>query len=129
LSLFFCTPARGQFLGERTYEIESVVVTASGEDRAYRIMRNAIARAPYHREQVAAYNAEVYLKGSFDVVKISKFMNALGGAEFRKEVKDGDNFTIESFNEITFTAPDKYEHRVMKQTSNMPSEWSEGGDF
>ncbi|MDR1671645.1 MAG: DUF5686 family protein [Alistipes sp.] len=126
LLVLFAVPGRAQFLGERTYDIESVVVTARGEDRAYRIMRNAIARAPYYRNQVAEYSAEVYLKGSFDVEKISKFMGGLGGSEFRRDVKEGDNYMYESFNEITFTAPDKYEQRVVKQLSNAPG-WNEEG--
>jgi hypothetical protein len=117
---FTVIPADAQFLGDRTHQIEAVVVSSNGEDRAYRIMRNAIARAPYHRDQVASYNAEVYLKGSVDVVKISRAMNTLGGKSFRQEVKQGDNHTQESVSEIDFTAPDRYRQRVIKQISNDP---------
>jgi hypothetical protein len=120
--MFFATPAKAQFLGEKTYDIEAITVTARGEDRAYRIMRNAIARAPHYRDQVAAYNAEVYLKGSVDVVKISSIVKAMGGEDFRKEVKEGDNFTDESVSEIDFSAPRTYRQRVIKQISNSPSD-------
>jgi hypothetical protein len=125
--LFFTTSASAQFLGERTYDIESVKVTARGEDRAYRIMRNAIARAPYYRDQVAGYNAEVYLKGSLDVVKISSFMRAMGGEDM-KEIKEGDNFMEESVSEIDFTAPRTYRQRVIRQMNSMPDGTEQGAE-
>jgi len=124
LLLLLCAPAvRGQFLSEKVYNIEAVTVDKRAEDRAYRVMRNAIARAPYHARQVAEYDAEVYLKGSFDIVKISRAMRAMMG-EDAQTFKEGDTFTEESWNEIKFTAPDRYDQRVVKKLSSMP----DGGD-
>ncbi len=117
--LLFAVIARAQFLHERTYNIETVTITAKREDRAYRIMRNAIARAPYYANQVSEYSAEVYLKGSFDVVKISRLMRGMAG-EALKEFKEGENYMQESWSEVEFAAPDKYEQRVIKQLSSMP---------
>ena len=128
LLLFATATARAQFPHERVYNIETVTVTAKkGEDRAYRIMRNAIARAPYHANQVSEYSAEVYLKGSFDVVKISRVMRGMAGQGL-KNVKEGENYMQESWNEIEFTAPGKYEQRVIKQLSSMPDVGEGGGD-
>jgi hypothetical protein len=128
LFLMTAAAAHAQFPHERVYSIEPVTVSDIGEDRAYRIMRNAIARAPYYANQVSAYSAEVYLKGSFDVVKISRLARGLAG-EGLEDINEGDNYTAESWNEVDFTAPDKYEQRVVKQLSNMPPSATEGGGF
>jgi hypothetical protein len=94
-----------------------VTVSPGGEDRAYRIMRNAIARAPYYARQVSEFEAEIYLKGSFNVVKISRLARSLAG-ESLEDINEGDNITRESWNVVTFTSPDKYEQRVIKQIDN-----------
>jgi hypothetical protein len=119
LLLLTAAAAHAQFPHERTYSIEAVTVTGTGEDRAYRIMRNAIARAPYYARQVSEYSAGVYLKGSFDVEKISKLVRGVAGQSL-KNIREGDNYTMESWNEIDFTAPDDYVQRVVKQLSSMP---------
>ncbi len=118
--------AHAQFLHERTFNIEAVTVTASGEDRAYRIMRRAIARAPWHAARVSEYDAEVYLKGAFDVVKISKLARGVAG-EAIKNIREGESYIQESWNEVSFIAPDKYDQRVMKQLSSMPRLGRGGG--
>lgn len=124
LLLFAAATARAQFPHEKTYNIESVKVTTKGEDRAYRIMRGAIARAPYHANRVSEYAAGVYLKGSFDVVKISRLVRGMAG-EAIKDFKEGENYMEESWNEVSFTAPDKYEQRVLKQMSSIPGDSGE----
>ncbi len=124
LLLFAAATASAQFPHEKTYNIESVIVTSKGEDRAYRIMRGAIASAPYHANRVSEYNAEVYLKGSFDVVKISRLVRGMSG-EALKDFKEGENYMQESWNEVSFTAPDKYEQRVLKQMSSIPGDGGE----
>ncbi len=117
--LFSAAAAHAQFLHERTFSIEAVTVTADGEDRAYRIMRRAIARAPWHAARVSEYDAGVYLKGAFDVVKISKAARTVAGNSIRN-IRDGESYILESWNEVSFTAPDRYDQRVVKQLSSMP---------
>src|SRR5690606_40231898 len=43
--------------------LKPVTVEAGNEDPAYTIMRKAIAKAGYHRNQLDAYSATVYIKG------------------------------------------------------------------
>ncbi len=124
--LLSAAAAHAQFLHERTFSIEAITVTPGGEDRAYRIMRRAIARAPWHAARVSEYDAGVYLKGAFDVVKISKAARTVAGNSIRN-VREGESYIMESWNEVSFTAPDKYDQRVVKQLSSMPRIGNNGG--
>src|SRR5450759_4195628 len=106
------------------YEIPEVRITASGEDPAYIIMRKVIGLAPYYLNNISYYKAEVYLKGNLIINKIPKLLqksmkissdnhntSVSAGSKSKSEeklLKAGDSFLMESFNEIEFTAPDKY---------------------
>lgn len=108
-------------LFEHVYEIGEVRIYSGQEDPAYMIMRKAIGLAPYYLNQVNHWKAEVYLKGSIDVLKIPKlFQRAMKDEEIQIEV--GRNYVEETLNEITFTAPDRYDQRVISAKSSFPGE-------
>ncbi|MGD0754630.1 MAG: DUF5686 and carboxypeptidase regulatory-like domain-containing protein [Bacteroidales bacterium] len=123
------------------YEIPEVRISASGEDPAYIIMRKAIGLAPYYLNNVSYYKAEVYLKGNLVINKIPKLLqksmkiessgnetSVSAGSKPGKEeklLKAGDSFLMESFNEIEFTAPDKYFQRMISYNSTFPSQGNE----
>jgi hypothetical protein len=123
------------------YEIPEVRISASGEDPAYGIMRKAIGMAPYYLNNISYYKAEVYLKGNLVINKIPKLLQrsmkmessdhssaiSAGSKSKGKEkvLKAGDSFLMESFNEIEFTAPDKYLQRMISYNSTFPSEGNE----
>lgn len=50
-------------LEEQQLQINEVVVRAGGEDPAYRIIRNAIARRNAHLQQVKSFQTGIYMKG------------------------------------------------------------------
>ena len=120
------------------YEIPEVRITASGEDPAYSIMRKAIGLAPYYLNNVSYYKAEVYLKGNMVINKIPRLLrksmkietsdngaSVSAGSKPKKEeklLKAGDSFLMESFNEIEFTAPDKYFQKMISYNSTFPSQ-------
>ena len=106
-------------LRTKAYDLTEVIVTPNREDRAYGIMRRVIAMAPYYLNQVSEYKADVYLKGSFQVIKISALLKRLAKDEL-KDFKEGSTFVDESFNEIEFIAPNIYNQKVLKKTSTMP---------
>ncbi len=110
---------RNVTLREKAYEIKEVVITDKKEDPAYGIMRRAIAMAPYYMNQVSEFNADVYLKGSLQIIKISKLIKRLAKEEL-EGYKEGNTYVEESFNEIEFTAPNKYKQKVLKQTGSLP---------
>jgi hypothetical protein len=123
------------------YQIPEVRITASGEDPAYIIMRKAIGLAPYYLNNVSYYKAEVYLKGNLLIKKIPKLLQKSMKMETRgssgsvsgggkpepdeKVIKEGDSFLMESFNEMEFTAPDKYVQRVISYNSTFPEQGNE----
>jgi len=113
------------------YEIPEVRITASGEDPAYIIMRKVIGMAPYYLNNVSYYKAEVYLKGNLVINKIPKLIQRSMKIEARNESgsggtsiipKEGDAYLMESFNEMEFTAPDKYFQKVISYNSTFPEQ-------
>jgi len=113
------------------YQIPEVRIMASGEDPAYRVMRKAVGMAPYYLNNIKHYKAEVYLKGNLAINRIPKIMQKAINVEARREeggsissntIKEGDVYLMESFNEIEFTAPDKYVQKVISVNSTFPDE-------
>ena len=113
------------------YSIPEVRITASGEDPAYIIMRKVIGMAPYYLNNVNYYKAEVYLKGTIIINRIPRLLqktmkiearNDDGSSISSNQLKEGDTFMMESFNEMEFTAPDKYNQKVISIQSTFPEE-------
>lgn len=119
-------------LNEQYYEIPEVMITASGEDPAYAIMRKTIGMAQYYLNHVSHYKADVYLKGTLVVNKIPKIVQRSVNAEARSSttgrsvssrvIREGDVYLMESFNEIEFNAPDRYNQRVISYNSTFPGQ-------
>jgi hypothetical protein len=123
------------------YAIPEVRITASGEDPAYIIMRKVIGMAPYYLSNVSSYKAEVYLKGNLVINRIPKILQRTMKMEAKKNsksisvggkaqpaeemIKEGDSYLMESFNEMEFTAPDKYVQRVISFNSTFPEQGNE----
>ena len=116
------------------YEIPEVRITASGEDPAYIIMRKVIGMAPYYLNNVSYYKADVYLKGNLVINRIPKLLQKSMKIEARKEsgspvnntiMKEVDSYLMESFNEIEFTAPNKYFQKVISFNSTFPKQGNE----
>ena len=115
------------------YQIPEVRITASGEDPAYGIMRKAIGLAPYYLNNISYYKANVYLKGNLVIIKIPRLLKKSMKIESKSEsgssggttMKEGDAFVMESYNEIEFTAPDKYVQKVVSYKSTFPEEGNE----
>lgn len=128
-------------LPEQIYKIPEVVISPSGEDPAVSIMRKVIGLAPYYLNFIEHYKAEVYLKGNLLMKKIPKIfqksmrmnqsednVSISAGKRSKQDtrtIKEGDSFMMESFNEIEFSAPDKYVQRVISFNSSFPEEGNE----
>ncbi len=61
-------------LQPQEYMLPEVIITASGEDPAYYVMRKAIGMSQYYRNQLSSYSAGVYLKGSGKAIKIPSLL-------------------------------------------------------
>lgn len=109
----------GITLDEQHFEIPPVRVSASGKDPAYFIMRKTIGMAPYHLNQVKKWQAEVYIRGGGSVDRIPEMLRRRMKIDANgDDLKVGKYHFTESVNMITFTAPDKYEHRVISANSS-----------
>ncbi len=113
------------------YSIPEVRITATGEDPAYIIMRKVIGMAPYYLNNISYYKAEVYLKGNLIINRIPKIIQKQMKIEARDKsgevissttMKAGDVYMMESFNEMEFTAPDKYKQKVISFKSTFPDQ-------
>lgn len=107
-------------LKEKSIELAEVVVS-NKEDPAYEIMRKAIKRAPYHLQLVKEYEAESYIKGNMELTKVNSFIDKLSSDEGTK-MSDYKNklFLQESYSNIRYTYPDKYEQKVTAFSSTIP---------
>ncbi len=106
-------------LPPQTYMIPEVRISASGEDPAYWIMRKTIGLANYHLNEVLNYQAEIYIKGSALLEKMPRAI-ARRIQVNNIRVEEGEAYMLESLNEVQFTAPDKYEMRVIASQNTLP---------
>lgn len=106
-------------LPPQTYMIPEVRVSASGEDPAYWIMRKAIGLANYHLNEVSNYDAEIYIKGTAYIERLPRAIaRRIEVNELR--IEEDEAYMLESLNEVQFTAPDKYEMRVIASQNTLP---------
>jgi hypothetical protein len=106
-------------LPPQTYMIPEVRISATGEDPAYWIMRKAIGLANYHLHEVSSYDAEIYIKGTAIIEEMPKAIARRIRAN-ELEVKEDETYMLESLNEVHFTAPDKYQMRVIASQNTLP---------
>ena len=100
---------------EQQLTMAEVVVRPGGEDPAYAIIREAIAKRDYHRRQVEAYTCKVYLKG---MLKLRSFPKSFLGQPI--DLQDGDTgrgpriaYLSETVARYSFRQPDKRNVEVL----------------
>ena len=54
-------------LSIQQFNLKEVVVRPGGEDPAYEIIRNAIKKRPYYKNQLNTFQCEVYIKGQLQL--------------------------------------------------------------
>jgi hypothetical protein len=81
--------------------LKEVVVSASDVDPAYRVIREAIKKRKYHKEQVQAYKCQVYIKG---LQTIDEKPDKIFG--FAIPLDTGIVYLSESISELSFELPD-----------------------
>ncbi|MFN2394563.1 MAG: DUF5686 and carboxypeptidase regulatory-like domain-containing protein [Bacteroidales bacterium] len=100
---------------EQQYALPEVVVTASGEDPAYYIMRRAIGMSQYYLNQVSEYSCKVYLKGSGVLTKIPTILRR----QFEREGVEQDRyFVTETLSEVDYRMPNQVQTRVISTRSS-----------
>lgn len=102
-------------LKEQVIMLRDVTITAGQEDPAYTIMRKAIAKAPYHINQLEDYTARVYMKGTGRL----KDYPWIARRALEKEGIDKDRvFITESVSDIHYQRPNTYNQNVISIRSD-----------
>ncbi|MDP3398845.1 MAG: DUF5686 and carboxypeptidase regulatory-like domain-containing protein [Bacteroidales bacterium] len=112
-------------LKEEIYRLSDVTFRGGKEDRAMSVMRKAIAKAPFHRQQVRGYESTLYMKGSMKVTKIPALIRLQAGRS-RTGLVLNKLFLIESHSEIVYSYPNNYDETVKAVSSTIPSEINPG---
>jgi len=115
-------------LVEKPVLLKELTITSSRVNPADRVMRHAIAQAPFHIYQVAEYSSENYIKGSAKIEKVPSLMKMMiKDNKFKSLI--GKLLVMESKNEITFQSPSGYKQRVIAYKSSIPPEMEPKGGF
>lgn len=115
------------FVLTNTYkEIREVKISASAEDPAYEIIRQAIKKRPYYDRQIDAFKANCYIKGNMKLVEtpetqgIYNVISASGGGESAKDMKNeidsmkGIIYLSESYTEMGYRKkPEKFKINIL----------------
>ncbi len=109
-------------LQKQSFEIKEVKVFPGKEDPAWFIMRKAIAKAPYYRQKIKHYEADLYIKSNFAFTSIPKvYQNKIEieGRKLKELIKENVTYVIESQNIITFNYPNKYDQKVISKKTSL----------
>ncbi|MCR9252422.1 MAG: DUF5686 and carboxypeptidase regulatory-like domain-containing protein [bacterium] len=88
-------------LQPQTYQLQEIVVTANGEDPAYRVIRNAMDKRKYYENEVEAYSCDVYIKGIQSITqKPERFLG------FKVTIDSGIVYLSESVSKLHYAQPD-----------------------
>ncbi len=99
-------------LPESTFNLGEVTIRAADEDPAYPIMRAAIARRKYYRDEISAYRCRTYVKGLGRLTTVPGKL--LGGLiDMTPDIKPGIIYLSESVSELTFRQPARVQERMI----------------
>ena len=102
-------------LAKQAYTLEAAEIDGGKEDPAYKIMRKAIAKSSFHRQQVEKYTCTVYLKGGGRLVDYPWFMSKVMEEE---GIDTAATFVQESVTEVSYERPGKYTENVISIRSS-----------
>ena len=115
-------------LEEESFSIAEIVVTADAEDPAYPIIRKAISKRKYYKEQVQEYRCNVYIKGAIKLLDApDKIMgNDIGDMGGSLDTnRQGIVYLSESESVLNFRQPDHYkEIMISSKVSGNDNGWS-----
>ncbi len=108
-------------LSSMVYELGGVEIKAGKEDPAYGIMRKVIRKAPLYAAMTRSFEADVYIKGSLFIERISGMVKLLASEDLKEaKITEGSTYLEESINEVSFTAPDHIKQKVKSIQTTFP---------
>lgn len=97
-------------LKSRPIDLSLVEIYEGTEDPAYTIMRKAIAKASFHRQQLDTYEADVYIKGSGKLNKTPRIFKKM----LEKEgIDTSTTYVSESVSKIEYIRPNTFKQTVI----------------
>lgn len=98
-----------------SYQLQEARVDGGREDPALTVMRKAISKASYHRQQLDGYTAQVYVKGSGRLLDVPFFLRK----KVREEGLDSNMaFNSESIMDVEYQRPNTYRQKVISMRSS-----------
>lgn len=103
-------------LKEQSLRMKEVVVKATDEDPAYRIIRKAISRRAFHEKQIKSFQSAVYLKGVLRMREIGDRVLGIKVDKADKKAMSGSGndstgkgvlYLVEQMSDYYSQAPDK----------------------
>ncbi len=116
---------RSIVLKEEHYRLDDLYFKGNQQDRAYYVMRRAIARAPFHRQQVRSFESSVYMKGTMKITRIPAIIKMQTG-KTKSNLVLNKLFLLESHSQITYTYPNSYNEKITAYSSTIPTEIDPG---
>lgn len=89
-------------LERETFQLKEVIINAKKGDPAYAVIREAIKKRKFHKEEVKAYQCNVYIKG---IQTLKEKRNKLLG--YIIPIDTGIVYLSESISELSVEEPDK----------------------
>ena len=89
-------------LADEALVLQEVIVSAKEKDHARQIIRNAIKKRKYYRDEIAAFSTDVYVKG---LQRLDKKPKSLLGMTI--DIDTGIVYLSESVSKIKYQHPDK----------------------
>ena len=104
------------------FKIKEIKVFPGEEDPAMFIIRKAITKAPYYRQKIKHYEAELYIKSNFTFTNIPRLYQnkiEIDGKKIKDVLKEGMTYVIESQNKITYDYPQQYKQEVISKKTSL----------
>ena len=95
-------------LEEQALELQAVVISADGENPAYRVIREAIKKRTFYEYEVQAFKNDSYIKG---MLRLDKHPDKILGQKVT--IDTGIIYFSESVSEFSFERPDKIRERMI----------------
>lgn len=109
------------YLPKQSLLLKEVTTSAKATDPANWMMRKAIAKSSYHRQQIDAYSGRVYVKGKGKVTDIPFYLTRI----LKKEGVDKETmFITESVSEVSYRRPNQFSEKVISVYASKRSDFN-----
>jgi len=108
-------------------QLNEVVVSSDAEDPAYRVIRKAIEKRKFYKEEVEAYSCDVYIKG---MQRLDSFPDKILGVDVTLDT--GIVYLSESISRLKFEQPNNISERMISSKvsgDNQAFSWNRASEM